>query len=270
MVVGAVAVPAGGFGGGPMLYWTRPAPSAAVSPDGRLLAQSRSNGAVSLYDTTTGKEIEQYKGHQGSVDALAFAPDGKTFTTVSRDTTGLIWDLTRHKASVKQPGAEEINVEARWNDLADDDAARGYDAICALSTSAKTIAFFKDRLHAATPPPADKINQLIADLDSEQFAVRKKAGEELHKSGPNAAPLIRKALEGDPSPEARKRLEETLAKLTAPTASGETLRSLRAIEVLEMIGTPEAKTVLESLAKGTPDAAVTVAAKESLLRLGGK
>jgi hypothetical protein len=171
---------------------------------------------------------------------------------------------------VKQPGAEEINVEARWNDLADDDATRGYDAICALSTSAKTIALFKDRLHAPAPPPADKINQLIAELDSEQFTVRKKAGHELLKAGPTAAPLIRKALEGDPSPEARKRMEETLAKMTAPTASGETLRSLRAIEVLEMIATPEAKAVLESLAKGTPDAAVTVAAKESLHRLGSK
>jgi RNA polymerase sigma factor (sigma-70 family) len=269
-VAGAVAVPAGGFGGGPMLHWTRPAPGAAVSHDGRMLAQSRTNGAVSLYDTRTGKEIEQYKGHQGSIDALAFAPDGKTLTTVSRDTTGLIWDLTRLKAGVNKADSGEVNVEALWNDLAGDDAARAYDAICALGTSAKTISYFKDRLRPAAPPDADKINRLIADLDSEQFAVRKKAGEELLKTEPTAAPLIQNALEGDLSPEARKRLQDVLARLTAPTASGETLRSLRAIEVLEMIGTPEARTVLERVAQGTPGAAATIAAKESLKRIDRK
>jgi hypothetical protein len=182
----------------------------------------------------------------------------------------LIWDLTRLKAGVNKADRGEVNLEALWNDMAGDDASRAYDAICALGTSAKTIAYFKDRLRPAATPDADKINRLIADLDSEQFAVRKKAGDDLLKADPTAAPLIQKALEGDPTPEARKRLQEVLAKLTAPTASGETLRSLRALEVLEMIGTPEAKTVLEGVAQGTPGAAVTIAAEESLKRINRK
>ena len=43
---------------------------------------------------------------------------------------------------------------------------------------------------------------------------------------------------------------------------------LRALEVLERIGTPEARQILLSLAKGAPEAALTQEAKASLERLG--
>ena len=45
------------------------------------------------------------------------------------------------------------------------------------------------------------------------------------------------------------------------------MRSLRAIEVLETIGSAEAKAVLQDLAKGTAGASVTRAAQAALDRL---
>jgi hypothetical protein len=45
------------------------------------------------------------------------------------------------------------------------------------------------------------------------------------------------------------------------------VRSLRAIEVLEMIGTAEAKAVLQDLAKGAAGASVTRAVKDALDRM---
>lgn len=52
-----------------------------------------------------------------------------------------------------------------------------------------------------------KIARWIAELDSDQFAVRDQATRELEKVGESAQPALRKALEGHPKPEARKRLE---------------------------------------------------------------
>jgi hypothetical protein len=65
--------------------------------------------------------------------------------------------------------------------------------------------------------------------------------------------------------EVRQRLELLLEKPAIPRPEG--FRTLRALEVLEYIGTPEAPTILESLAKGAPEARLTEEARLSLDRL---
>jgi hypothetical protein len=45
------------------------------------------------------------------------------------------------------------------------------------------------------------------------------------------------------------------------------IRGLRAVDLLARIGSPEARAVLEALAGGAPDAAVTDAAAAALARL---
>jgi len=77
------------------------------------------------------------------------------------------------------------------------------------------------------------------------------------KIGEGAAPLLRKALDGEPTVEARKRIDDVLKKTDSAMPRGEALRTARAIEVLEIIGTPEAKAVLQTLANGMPEASVT-------------
>jgi WD40 repeat protein len=61
-----------------------------VSPDGRTLAAA-SAGSVRLFDTATGADKLDGR-HTGSVDVLAFAPDGKTLYTGSADRTVRQWD----------------------------------------------------------------------------------------------------------------------------------------------------------------------------------
>ena len=46
-----------------------------------------------------------------------------------------------------------------------------------------------------------------------------------------------------------------------------TLRQIRAVEVLEHVGSPDSRALLESLAQGDPDARLTIDAKDSLARL---
>ena len=259
----------GGFNGNVMMPCTRPAAGAAFSQDGRLLAQSRTNNSVSIWELSTGKEIGQLKGHLGIVDALTFAPDGKSVATGGRDTTGLVWELPK-PATVANSKPPEVNLESRWKELAGEDAAKAYEAIWALAGApGPAIAYLRDNLRPAMFANPEQIARLIGDLDSEQFEQRKKASLDLEKIGEAASPFLRKALEADPSAEVRKRIEEVLKKTDAATPRGEALRTLRAIEVLEAIGSPEAKAVLGSLAKGMPDAAITRAAQGAMARIKG-
>lgn len=50
-------------------------------------------------------------------------------------------------------------------------------------------------------------------------------------------------------------------------AGPDNLRIVRAVEVLERIGGPEALALLHGLARGAPNARLTLAAQEAVLRL---
>jgi hypothetical protein len=107
---------------------------------------------------------------------------------------------------------------------------------------------------------------LLADLDSEQFAVRDAAAQELEGMGSQIEPTLRRLLESKPSLEVRKRVLAIQEKQRGvPTAA--TLRALRAIRVLEAIGTAEARQMLEKLVMGAPTARQTREAKAALQRL---
>jgi hypothetical protein len=99
---------------------------------------------------------------------------------------------------------------------------------------------------------------------------REQAIRELERLGELAEPALRKALEGQPSLEVRRRVEGLLQKLDGPVTLPQHLRSLRAIEVLEHIGTPAAQQVLAQLAKGATAAHLTREAQAAVARLEGR
>src|SRR5262249_51795773 len=112
----------------------------------------------------------------------------------------------------------------------------------------------------------DRIARLIADLDGERFAVRQQAAAELAAFGDLARPALKKALTTATSLEQRRRLEGLLAR---PASLGpESLRDLRALEVLEYLATPEARQVLRGLADGAPEGWLTRQARAALGRTG--
>ena len=75
--------------------------------------------------------------------------------------------------------------------------------------------------------------------------------------GLHAEPALRAALKAKPSLERKRRVETILATLTEASPSADDLRHLRALIVLERINTPEARRVLEDMAKGSQSARLT-------------
>jgi hypothetical protein len=162
-------------------------------------------------------------------------------------------------------------LETLWADLAGADAARAYRAICTLAAAPQqTISFLGKRLRPLEPADARLVARLIADLDNDDFGIRERASAGLEKLGWAAAPALRKATDGARSLEVRRRVEALLDELHGLDFSPEQLRELRAVDVLERIGTPEARMVVETLTRGVPEAPLTWEAKATLQRLGGR
>lgn len=240
----------------------------AYSRDGRTLAAGGFSGAIYLWEVSTGRVRAVFTGHRGRVSSLDFSPDGTRLISGSHDTTALIWDLTGLATSgrpAKALIAEE--QEAAWKDLADADAGKAYCAGWRLASDPEaSVAFLRKRLRPAEVD-GEAIAKTLAALDSNDFAEREAASRRLADLGDLAGPAVWKALEGGPSSEARRRLEELARKLDGPVEAPEQARALRGVEVLEHIGSAEARRLLDDLAKGVPGAALTRDAKESLVRL---
>ena len=204
--------------------------AAAISADGRTFATSDLDGSVSLWETASGQRRRLLKGEQGFIDALAFSPDGRRLYTGGHDGTVLAWDLTGRDGT---PGADlDDKVLGRlWDDLGGD-AARAYQAVWTLAGSPRrSVPFLKARLRQPPLTP-ERIAGWIADLDADDFDTREPALAELRSVDEAAEPALRVARMGQPSPEARRRLDELLewVRKVGTSLHPADVRVVRAIE----------------------------------------
>jgi RNA polymerase sigma factor (sigma-70 family) len=242
----------------------------ALSPDGRYLALAQHTPEIRLWDVRARREVGRFAGHEGGVVSLLFAPDGKHLFSGGTDTTALTWDLTRLTQAQSAPAVElpARTLDALWTDLAGKDAAQAFDAIRKLSASPdQTVALLRDRVRPATPADPKRLARLLGDLDSDVFEVRRQAQSELEGLGELAETALRKALTGDPSLEVRQRVERLLDNLSGQAPPAERLRELRAVELLELISSSEARQLLQTLAEGAPEARLTREARSAVRRL---
>jgi hypothetical protein len=137
------------------------------------------------------------------------------------------------------------------------------------ATLAWAVPFLRERLRPLKVDK-DRVERWIAALDSDKFAEREKATIELRGLGPLVEPRLRKAQLGRPSAEKQKRLADLLRELEGRDPAPEQLRTLRALKVLEHIGTADACEVLKAVAGGEEAALATREAQASLARLGRK
>jgi hypothetical protein len=247
----------------------------AFSSDGRYLAGGCSDNTIHIWDTVTFTECKQFRGHDGTIKALAFSPDGKVLASCAGDTTVLLWDiaeLARVPQAFKPLAKGEF--EKRWSELADLNPLKAHQAFHRLAEDPQeTTAMIKIRFEPTEERKAS-IRRCITDLDQGAFKQRQAAIAELNTYSIAAVPLLEDALKSKLTSLEGKRRLEVLLKLLKPfqqyPLSGEDLRLLRTVTLLEHIGNPAALDILRPLAKRAPDPLLTSRTRVALHRLQQK
>jgi RNA polymerase sigma factor (sigma-70 family) len=250
----------------------------ALTSDNRSLVTCDA-GNLRLFDLATSKErrrwplpIEMRDSRGGIyVTTLSLTPDGRRAITALADGTGLVWDLSPAKSSSPEAAQAigEDELLRRWDDLAGDDASRAYAAIWKLTDAPadNIVAFLGQRLKPRIRVDAKEVATLIVDLEDDSFEVREKASKALEELGNAIEPAILRELDKKPPTETKRRLEALLARPATRVVSGENLRRLRAIELLEQLGSKAAQDLLTEVARGATDRVEGREARASLARL---
>jgi hypothetical protein len=238
--------------------------NAAFSADGRTLLVACADNWIRVWETSTWGLRYRI---QGAIN-LEVAPAGPWFaTSEERDNSQQISVCDFRKWEALAPSIVPGETDKLWADLAAQDAARAFESIDHMVSNPKmALAQLDKRLSPVDSVKPSVIEEAIKNLDDARFEVRRAAKQRLTELGDVARDGLTRALDNNPSVEAGNQIKELLEKLDAPP-EGERLRLLRAVEILEYIGSPDACRVLKRLGTGDAAASLTREAKAALDRL---
>lgn len=226
------------------------------SADNRLIGFASVKG-VKVFDANSGREIaffpatdlripNYYEG-VSATSPFAFAPDGKSLATGHTDGTVTVWKVP------SAPDLSELKPEEFdkfWDAFVSDLPAESRGHVHRLLQNPETaMKLLSAKFQAPAPKPIDvDLPTVIRKFDAPAFADRQTAIRKVKELGPRAIAALQDAIRTTESVEVRARSEELLEQMKAGPkthGAGADLRAARAIEVLERIGSPEAKKLLE-------------------------
>ncbi|WP_020468059.1 sigma-70 family RNA polymerase sigma factor [Zavarzinella formosa] len=248
----------------------------AFAPDSRTVAVV-GREEIAVWEVASGQAVRRFQARHGyslRQNAISFTPDGRRLINAQDDGTALVWDMTG-TGRLTGTGAPVLSVDAMadlWKDLGGSDASKAETAAWELSDRpTAAVSLIRARLNPAAAADPAVVRRLLSKLKSDEFAEREAAAKELRKLGDAALPELRIGLAGTSSAEQKTQIERLLSTTTAPVPpNDERLREIRAVAVLERIGTTEAKEVLTRMSAGLEGARLTREAKAALARLGQK
>lgn len=240
----------------------------AFSGDGKTLAAG-SWMTVRLWEVASGRERTKLDRLPGDASALTFGNSPRSLFVGTGSSSIWIFDLA-NASGAENKELNQKDLEPLWVTLSAADGPRAYKAIWKLvQVPNVSVSFLRERLKPVPLIPKEqkeRLAGLVLTLDDEDFERRQGAEKDLRKDLELAEPELRHALEGRLSSEARGRIETLLQEFDSPARQRAEWQSQRAIEVLELIGSPEALEVLRALAAGRPQALLTQEAKSALAR----
>jgi RNA polymerase sigma factor (sigma-70 family) len=242
----------------------RESSAVALSPDGRLVAVGQAwYGEVRVWEVASHAERFLFR-HAGPVTGLAFAPDGRALAAASKEAPVYLWDVTGNLAGAP-PAWDPADADRVWADLASPDAAKAFAGIRRLrGNPTAAVPFLRERTKPPATPDPDALKMLFADLDAADFGTREKATAALAGHGESVGDVLRAELARSASPEARKRLQGLLDRLSAVTP--DRLRLVRTAEAVEGMGTPAAGALLTAWAGGAGGSVLAAEATAALAR----
>jgi len=230
-------------GGGPF----RP----AFSSDSRYVAGFQWGKGLNVMELASGEVVLTIPIKSTNwATQCAFLPGRDRLLAWNDDPTLAVWN-TGPDGSAAARSLDEL-----WKDLSESPPPEAFAALGAMSArGADAVALLKEKLKS--PGDTKEIEKLIGE-----------ASETLVAWGGEAEAPLAKAVESEKDAEKKEKLKKILDDLLVPLVkSPATLRRLRAIEVLERIGSPEALEVLKSLAESAPSARERYEAAASVKRL---
>jgi hypothetical protein len=162
-------------------------------------------------------------------------------------------------------------LAALWSDLVNPDAEKADAAWRKLGSAGdNAIAFLRQQIRPIATPVVDlkQIEKLLAELDSEKFAIRERATKELLAAGELAIVPIQRWLEKQPSGEATRRARIILGKLAEPVLTTDRRCVLEAIALLEQLRTAPARALLEEIEREALVPQICAEARQALRRVG--
>jgi WD40 repeat protein len=249
-----------------------------LTSDGRFMAilfgyDSKRTNELAIYETATGSLRGTIRAPLPISD-LALSPNGRMAALSCRDTSVYVWDLDRpldppEGRKLPRVDVDSADRDAIWRTLDDRNAAVADPVLHALMRAPRAaLGLFEARLKPVLAPSTERTEKLIADLSDPNFRIRNEAARALTELNELSLPILRKRV-AEGSIEQRRFLEGLIDKLERVDSSVSPAE-LRAIAVLERLDDPRARRLLEAIAAGAEEAALTQDARMALRRSSPK
>jgi WD40 repeat protein len=123
----------------------------AFSPDGKVLAGVGYNSTIRLWDSATGKHLQDLNGHTQYVNWIAFSPEGKTLVSAGQDGTIRLWNVNSGKELAVMKGHGKNVASVAFSPDGRSLASVGYDRSLRLWETATAKEVLRNDDHQVQP-----------------------------------------------------------------------------------------------------------------------